>query len=73
MESLNSKPMSQGIAESFDKPEATEDPKVTAEEAEEEKEKKDLDKLFNESVAMYKTAMVETIKNIRKGDGVDES
>jgi hypothetical protein len=64
--------MSQDITESFDKPEATEDPKVTAEETEEEKEKKDLDKLFNESVAMYKTAMVETIKNIRKGDDVDE-
>jgi hypothetical protein len=73
MESLNSKHTSHNVVESFDKPEATEDPKVTAEETEEEKEKKDLDKLFNESVAMYKTAMVETIKNIRKGDGVDES
>ena len=70
MESLNSKHTSHNVVESFDKPE--EDPKVTAEETEEEKEKKDLDKLFNESVAMYKTAMVETIKKIREGDAKDE-
>lgn len=69
MESLNSKPTSYNKVGSEDD---TKDPKVTAEETEQDKEAKELDKLFNESIAMYKTAMSNTIKAFRKGEDENE-
>ena len=68
MDSLNSKPTSHNVVESFDE----EDPKVTAEKTEQQKEEDELNKLFDDSVAMYKTAMKETLEKIRKGDAKDE-
>ena len=71
MDSLSSNPTSHNVVESFDAPKE-EDPKVKAEKTEQEKEKDELEKLLNESMAVYKNAITNTIKKIREGDVKDE-
>lgn len=71
MDSLSSKPTSHSVVESFDEPKTTEDPKVLAKDKEEKKEEEELNKLLEESMAVYKTAIVNTINTIRKGDDED--